>query len=352
MRRFFIHIGTHKTGTTHIQRALRSNKDRLADFGFIYPNAGIIPEHDGHHNIAWEVSADRRHDRKWGTVDQLLCEVGLCNGNVIISSEDFSSALADPGNLDAFFSQLERQGFQVNVIVYLRSQVDYIKSLYVELLKHGFSTSFDLFLEHLLDRDTIQSAENEQVWNLNYSSWLEGIPRSDTRQVIVRSYDDVRKNSLLADMFSTLELQAGDFALDTNQRVNESWSPGAIFAQFYLSNLTRQSTPKDIELSNWLADLFASKSLAIREETAHRIQNKYRTSNEELKRRYGISLLQGSFQIEPEKNNENVLFIEDVFSHSTLQIVTSVVGYFLHHPVELQREPKTDDVSATADAIL
>jgi len=52
----FVHIGTHKTGTTSIQNFLRNHATSLNECGVFVPKSGTLDENSGHHNIAWEMS--------------------------------------------------------------------------------------------------------------------------------------------------------------------------------------------------------------------------------------------------------------------------------------------------------
>src|SRR6202022_3469950 len=75
MPRCFIHIGTHKTGTTSIQHLLSRNSSALRQMGYYYPDAGRLELHPGHHNLAWGISGDRRFRDDYGTIDDLIREV-------------------------------------------------------------------------------------------------------------------------------------------------------------------------------------------------------------------------------------------------------------------------------------
>lgn len=48
MAKLFIHAGTHKTGTTSIQRFLRDNRTNLEKHHIIYP---IFDHEAGHHGL-------------------------------------------------------------------------------------------------------------------------------------------------------------------------------------------------------------------------------------------------------------------------------------------------------------
>ncbi len=60
--RLILHIGWHKTGSTTIQEALKSNEGLLTSEGFYYPLEGLIK--CAHHNLAW--SLNKVKDNPWG----------------------------------------------------------------------------------------------------------------------------------------------------------------------------------------------------------------------------------------------------------------------------------------------
>ncbi len=57
MKTVYLHIGTHRTGSTSIQRFMANAEEALAEQGIIYPKTGR-PDTDwtnqyGHHELAW-----------------------------------------------------------------------------------------------------------------------------------------------------------------------------------------------------------------------------------------------------------------------------------------------------------
>ena len=62
MVKIFVHIGTHKTGTTSIQKFARSNEEKLKMKGFFYPGYSILgkKEHYGHHHIAHALAMQKK----------------------------------------------------------------------------------------------------------------------------------------------------------------------------------------------------------------------------------------------------------------------------------------------------
>src|SRR5215831_15350027 len=110
MRTCHVHIGTHKTGTTSLQLAMSENAPALLRHGYLYAATGRPAEvPTGHHNLAWEITADRRFRPAYGTLEDLIREVRHHSGDVILSSEGFESTVAQAHleGLTRFVDQLQ-----------------------------------------------------------------------------------------------------------------------------------------------------------------------------------------------------------------------------------------------------
>ena len=73
----YIHVGTHKTGTTSIQRFLALNRERFADAGVLLPRAGCdnSPEYVSHHQLAYELTRSAHFDPQYGGLDAIAEEL-------------------------------------------------------------------------------------------------------------------------------------------------------------------------------------------------------------------------------------------------------------------------------------
>ena len=142
----YLHVGTHKTGTTAIQALLTTRSEAFAQAGLFVPRTGRIGEVSGHHNIAWELNADTRYRPEFGTLVELCEELKASpHPAAIISSEDFEYFYCDPRALKALKAAFEGCGYQVEVVMFLREQSEMIGSLYQELLKHGLDRHYNAF---------------------------------------------------------------------------------------------------------------------------------------------------------------------------------------------------------------
>lgn len=134
MQKLFLHIGLPKTATTTIQNFLILNHQRLIEKGWLYPVAAR--QYMAHHllgnffrtrKLDWIGEADPEQVKA-----DLLAEIRATKcDNVIMSTESLISA-TQIADIRAYFSD-----FEVEVVVFLRRQDDWLESAYQERLKNG-----------------------------------------------------------------------------------------------------------------------------------------------------------------------------------------------------------------------
>ena len=133
LARLVIHIGTHKTGTTYLQKLMRGNKRILGQKGVVVPRLGRAT---GHHclagvwNARFEISSDpatpwREIARRWSRSEK----------TVFVSSEELSR-LFGPSRVS--FSEMRdlAAAFEdVKLICVLRNQADFLQSAYLQVAR-------------------------------------------------------------------------------------------------------------------------------------------------------------------------------------------------------------------------
>jgi len=149
MKTIYLHIGTHKTGSTSLQFFLHRAASALGREGVLYPIAGRSESTPwGHHQLSGEIGLDPDglHGGAWDTLKE---EVNDWKGEaILLSSEDFSLWTAQ---------QIDRlrhvfAGHRVEVIVYLRRPFDFIRSSYKQHLMSKGTDSMADFLSGHTDR--------------------------------------------------------------------------------------------------------------------------------------------------------------------------------------------------------
>jgi hypothetical protein len=213
----FVHIGTHKTGSTSLKVSLRKSKKYLNSQGLNYL------ETDWSYDLMKKNELDTEvleHIRK-----AFLKQVSQCpqNNNIIISAEKFSG---DPytgySNAMTLASSLKliTEGFDVKLLVYLRRQDSFIESLYSQSIHQGAHWSFNEFMQtrpsQLFD------------WNKLILSFELEFGES---QVNVRSYDYFREasdTSLHQDFFEFLGVTDLTKIYQGKKDTNISYSAAAL----------------------------------------------------------------------------------------------------------------------------
>lgn len=234
MRKVVLHVGLEKTGTTFLQETFLLNQKQLASQGILYPKSG----REGCHHY-WLAKAFgfcfevEKFDRKKAAlaIPELELELESTNKDtILISSEHFDFNVTEEAcqNFRSYFS-----AYDVDVVIFLRNQVDYAQSLYIEHIKWGGEKTFREFLDV---KNKFDFFEKVNLW------------RSAGFNVKVVDYDQCR-DDILANFWaaSGLQINAADLEVGQNEK---NVSPAVDFME-----LVRQlniSTEKDSRRERYL----------------------------------------------------------------------------------------------------
>lgn len=311
MRKCFLHIGTHKTGTTAIQAQLQQQRDLLIQRGFLYPKTGIPDRLSGHHNIAWQLSGDRRFRTELGTVDDLLSEIDQTDRDIILSSEDFECA---GDNLGSFINKLEQRR-KVEVIVYFRDQLSYARSLYLELITLGYTSTFGEFLLEIVEHRMIRW--REWVFAFDYSLLINQLPPGTS--MVVRP----RQASVIADFLSILGLAPSDVQIDREFRINAQEPISAAIAMLY-RNRTGRNLRRDCKTAlRAVSGAFDGANVDFSPSDRRRLIASLEASNRWMNERYGLPMLTeptGDI-VNSSPAPDSRLDLNSVFSTVTLKLI-------------------------------
>ena len=128
-----LHIGTHKTGTTSLQKFLDSNQKILKKFGILYPKTGWY--HYSQHLLAFQLKGttpngvDTISDDIWMDLNKEISKSKL--KNIVISSEIF--ATLNKEQIDQLKKELS--DYNVKIYLYLRRQDELFESIYNQQVK-------------------------------------------------------------------------------------------------------------------------------------------------------------------------------------------------------------------------
>lgn len=218
MQPLILHIGTHKTGTTFIQRFLASFQQELLFEGILYPTSGrpkATGSHQfGHHLLGWSACKMKGLDFFENEQDWLkvLEEIQAVNPKmVVISSEAFGSCSSEQiTRVRKYFAD-----FDIKVIIYLRNQFDFMLSWYKECVKSTmYKGSFREFIpEHIYFCD----------YDRLLTKWIDVFGRE---RVEVKLYDKLKREpGLEIDLLKTLKLTPEKFKQFLVNSPKENVSP-------------------------------------------------------------------------------------------------------------------------------
>jgi hypothetical protein len=317
MRKCFLHIGTHKTGTTAIQMQLNNNRTQLAEHGFLYPKAGIASPFAGHHNIAWELRGDRRFRPDLGVIDDLFSEIDKSDHNVILSSEDFECT-AD--NLGSLITRLKHRDFEVEVIIYFRDQVSYLRTLYLGLAAHQeYSRTYSEYLSEVIERREIRW--REWVFMFDYRALLNQLPPAT--KIIVKPFRP--QSSVVGDFASILGLTAANLNMDPNFRANAHGSISLALAGLYRSRTGRNVKKYYKQTMQEISRTFDGAEVDLSAASRRRVMDAFADSNRWMNERYDVQIPAGASEdiAGPAPLSNSWLDLEAVFSSTTLSLIDS-----------------------------
>lgn len=202
-RRLFVHIGTHKTGTTSIQKFLRDHAGEFRDCGILVPASGTLSADSGHHNIAWQLRDDSRYSNAVAGVDALVTELAASEADcAVVSSEDFEFLVHYPAQLRAFDARFEAIGFATTYVVYFREPESYARSLHCELVSAGLADDFAAFRRSIDTLGYVRAAD-DLYYEFRYDRFVRAWQDIVGAKLVTCSYDDAIHGAGLLPSFLT-----------------------------------------------------------------------------------------------------------------------------------------------------
>lgn len=281
-KHLFLHIGTHKTGSTTIQHYLKEHRAQIEGHGFYYPMEGAYfypaeaspsllahavlnrrPEYIGKTEVNLEACvADMRRD-----IEQSQCP------KVIVSSEHFSHAasLDDVQRIADVFTGLFEK---ITVVVYLRRQDTLLESFWAQHVKTGLIVqSFDDYLAA------------HAGWNYleMLKPWVEVFGQA---QVVIRPFEKGQfvNHNLVSDFLHAVGCQAEvlDFPQRNTSPPIEFLEVVRVFGTSLSGFMQRRAFQRIIRTLPIKID--RTKYTMFRPEDRHQFLDRHRESNQQLAR--------------------------------------------------------------------
>lgn len=179
--KIYLHIGTHKTGTTAIQSFAAENRKLLAEYGVYWPKERLKPHANQHSTLALQMRAGKHDDVK-AYLERALREAKSSGAESLFLSGEAFSHLGE-ANVQRFLAMLD--GHDVEVILFFRNVYSYAVSALNQQIKSH---------EKLLPLSSLVTVTRT---HLNYSAllrrWEDAL---SPQQIKVWNYEDEKKNLL------------------------------------------------------------------------------------------------------------------------------------------------------------
>ena len=202
----YIHIGTHKTGTTAVQKFSAENSTELLELGIYYPTISrptINKISVGHHLLPWYIINHPVPGTFYGEYDkkreflfpELISNINssACN-HIVLSSEEFDRLNENEiKKLREYFKE-----FNVKIIIYLRRKDSYIESMYqTDVVYNNYDNTISEYMKVMtMPQNYYQFVKNWQdvfaIENVNINFYCKKALKSN--DIIVDFYDKIGFN--------------------------------------------------------------------------------------------------------------------------------------------------------------
>ncbi len=319
-KKLFVHCGLHKTGTTVLQKIFTDQEEKLRQLGLLYPKSGRLdPLGGGHHGIAWQLSQDRRYAPNQGCVAELLEELAAFDGDALISSEDFETLLDTPGQLNTLVEALLPSGREIVMVIYLRNQLSYCQSMFIENINQSIGTDFPSYVREITQYGRLRL--REWVFQFDYRkllSYIEALPV----KLIVRNFHTLDRNSSVTDMLGVVGIEPHKFGVQPERPRDAPGRPADRIPEFIAARVGRKIDQADVTGLAIMRGIIGVRRFIISDETVNAFSNVFGEGNLELCARHGLA----STGLEMRKasrmhERETCLYFEHMYSSQTQSVL-------------------------------
>lgn len=206
MKKVYLHIGPHKTGTTFLQKVFEENKHILSDNDVDYLEFGKV--YFGHHDMALALNHMRYENGQLrNAINESRCD------SILLSSENFD--VLKPTSIE--FMRNELKEFEVEILAFYRTPTTRLYSWWQEEIKHGKTIGFSEYVyEHY------SKPFSSEVLNINImlNRYIDAF---GTESIKLFDYEDCLKGEGLLKVFLNHIGYHGDLNV-VNERVNDGLS--------------------------------------------------------------------------------------------------------------------------------
>jgi hypothetical protein len=213
MKNLYIHIGSHKTGSTYLQKVFHDNYILLSMNGILYPKAGCGGLF-GHHDLYSGLKGD--DELFFDTIRSIESEIKSGSfDSVLISSENFEYLTQSEIKrlVDVFSCD------NVKILYFYRTWSSLLYAMWQEEIKHGSVVTFDTYaLRHI--------AFPFSSTLLNYSIPLQNYEAVVGKEsLFVANYEVAKSNNLLGVVLKQIDASLILQNDIQNSELNASFDP-------------------------------------------------------------------------------------------------------------------------------
>jgi hypothetical protein len=286
-KKVFLHIGTEKTGSTSIQRFCQLNRRRLQKHDVYYPRS---VGDESHHLLAGAFLPEaRRHDfcpklDSEKILKALKSEIqrAPCS-KILLSCEQLSSRF-DVEHIEALRQFLEDCGVEVQIMLYIREQDDFLISSYSTAVRGRLKLPISIDM----------ATKNQRRYNYLalLDRWSAQFP--DIRVRVFEPAQLIGKD-LMADFCYGLGFRLEHASFELLTRQNTALAPDLLeYKRLVNVKIWDDSMPikKSMRLSRTLVNELEQLSspyagyTLLTQEQRHAVLDAYAESNREVARRY------------------------------------------------------------------
>lgn len=321
MNTLYLHIGIFKTGSSALQVFFAQNIERLKQDNIYYPELGLVSRAKQGNitagNGVWiarsllpktnSMAKPELQKQQLQVLATLLRE--NTGSDVLLSSEFFSDV--PPKSIKAIKQAASEEGYTLKIIGYVRDQVSYLESLYIQHVKRRCITDLP---------ETYIRALYPKIAHLKFGSYFEQLAAiTGEENLIVKPYGG---EDIFADFLSIFGLKTEGYTYP-EQRVNLSLPPDYLPIFLELNKLQPRQSFSDQAVQNYAitrVSTTAPKTTCVSAELQAEIKTYFKAENQKLYKQWFDEKVVFASQPLP------YVSIEDAAAKVDLSTVTNLLG--------------------------
>jgi hypothetical protein len=280
-KRLILHIGSHKTGTSAVQRAADDHRNTLLEQGLLYPKTGQW--HDKSHHkwtfALWdEASGPETLER---LIAELKAERDLLEhqaDTILLSSEIIEKVPLNPKLVRTLVSLLSQIAEEIECIYFVRRQDLLLESVFKQWVKDANIRLSDPYAGFInSQKSKMDYLEVAQTW--------ENLPK--VTRMLVRTNALVREPR--AAFFETANLQVPPVPSDKNRIVNPTLDGAKLELKYFLNRLPMEQD-QDNAVMTMINRIDTEKEILalFSDEARLQLMEEFRPKNDQLATQYEV----------------------------------------------------------------